>query len=45
MPDLRIRDVPADVMAQLKSKAALADSTLQKYVIALIRRHVSKKAA
>ena len=43
MPDLRIRDVPPEIMQQLKAKAALAGMYLQDYVIALIRRDVTRK--
>ena len=44
MADLRIRDVPPEVMAQLKSKAALAGKFLNDYMIDLLRKAVNRKA-
>lgn len=42
MADLRIRDVPPEIMAQLKSNAALAGKFLNDYMIDLLRKYTSR---
>ena len=43
MADLRIRDVPPEIMARLKSNAALAGKFLNDYMINLLRKHTTRK--
>lgn len=43
MADLRIRDVPPEVMARLKSNAALAGKFLNDYMIELLRKHTTTR--
>lgn len=41
--DLRVRDVDPKLMAQLKSKAALAEKTLSAFVVELLKKAVGVK--
>ena len=42
MADLRVPQIDRELMAQLKSKAALAGTTLRLYVLEVLRTHVKK---
>jgi predicted HicB family RNase H-like nuclease len=41
--DLRVRDVDPKLMARLKAKAALAQMTLSKFVVAVLKKEVAMK--
>ena len=43
--DLRIRDIPEDLKAQLKSEAALRNITLNDYVIEILERREKGRRA
>ncbi len=38
MPNLQVKDVPDDVYAELRRRAALSHSSLRDYVLRLLRR-------
>jgi hypothetical protein len=42
MAELRITKVEPNLVAQLKSKAALAGTTLRLYILEVLGRHISR---